>query len=539
ISNELNPVAWLLNKVILEYAPIVGSIEEDIQTWVSSIEEYTSEELDDFFPDRNGVSPSHYFRAYSITCPSCGDPLPISNRWYFNRRRNAAVYPKVEDGELNFDIIDPEEAETREGYDPNQGTVSGGDAECPHCGVVTERSDLVKIFKNGDFEFEVCGVRYEDDIGGKRYYPPTEEDVKAIEKANEKVSSNLRLSTILSTDRYEGYYDRAVPYGIEQWRDVYSPRQLLAHATYLEAFEQVKPEIQSQYEEEKANLILILLSFISVKLIRRSSRLNPITPRRGSPDNMLGNNNFSFQWHFGESNLTVGTYSYESESKNVLESYEEVVQYVSHVEEPATVYQGDAANLPCDDGSIQSVVIDPPYGDNVMYAEISDAFYVWFREYLGDVFSETFADQETNKQDEAVENPIIVNPDEDESTSEVARERYEEKMGEVFSEAYRVLEQGGTLTIYFTDKEIEAWDSLTMSIIQSGFIISATHTITSEVPYRVGVQENASADSTLLLTCRKPKREPSDRNPTLWRDIKDRTREVAREKAAELLESDH
>ncbi len=539
VSNELNPVAWLLNKVILEYAPSVGSVEGEIHRWTSEIEEYASEQLAEYFPKRNGITPSHYYRAYSITCPSCGDPLPISNRWYFNRRRNAAVYPKLEDGQLTFEVIDPEKTETREGYDPDQGTVSGGDAECPHCGVVTERSELVEIFKKGEFDFEVCGVRYEEEIAGTKYHSPTEEDIKAVRKAQQKVNSDLRLSTILSTERYEGYYDRAVPYGIEKWRDVYSPRQLLSHTTYLEAFEEVKARVQEEYSKNEADLILILLSFISIKLIRRNSRLNPITVDYGSPDNMLGNNNFSFQWHFGESNLTVGTYSYQSEGKNVIESYEETVQYVSHVNEPATVYQGDAANLPCDDGSIQSVVIDPPYGDNIMYSEISDAFYVWFREYLGDIFPTAFRDPDTNKKDEAVENPVIVDSDEDQSTSEAARERYEEKMSEIFSETYRVLDRGGTLTIYFTDKEVEAWDSLTMSIIRSGFIISATHTITSEVPNRIGVQENASADSTLLLTCRKPQREPADRTPTLWRDIKDTTREVARKKATELLESEH
>ncbi|MUV88478.1 DUF1156 domain-containing protein [Halapricum sp. CBA1109] len=186
VSNELNPVAWLINKVILEYAPEVGSVESDIQYWMDEIEDYVRNELEDYFPDRNGISPSHYYRAYSISCPSCGSRIPISNRWYFNRRRNAAVYPKFTEGELTFEVIDPSKVDTRESYDPNQGTVSGGDAECPHCGVVTERSDLVEIFKNGSFEFEVCGVRYEEEIGGTKYHSPIEEDVEAVEKAEEK-----------------------------------------------------------------------------------------------------------------------------------------------------------------------------------------------------------------------------------------------------------------------------------------------------------------------------------------------------------------
>lgn len=539
ISNELNPVAWLLNKVILDYAVSVGSIQSELEKWMSEIEGHVEKELSQFFPERNGVAPSHYYRAYSIECPSCGGRLPITNRWYFNRRRNAAVYPLFEEEGLQFKVIDPTEYDTREGYDPNSGTISGGDAECTQCGVVTERSDIVEIFKNGKYEFEVCGVRYEESIGGSKYHSPTEEDLVAVEKAREEVDSDLRLSTILSTERFEGYYDRAVPYGVEQWRDVYSPRQLLTHATYLEAFDEVSDSIQSEYTEKKAELIVTLLSFIPVKLVSRNSRLNPMSPDYGSPSDMLGDNNFSFKWHFAESNQMVGTYSYQSEAKNIIESYEETVRYVKHVDEPATVYQGDAADLPSEDSSIQSVVVDPPYGDNIVYSEISDAFYVWLREYLGDTFPTTFSDVETNKQDEAVENPALVEESEGESTSIVARRSYEAKMSEIFSEVYRVLEPGGTLTIYFTDKEIDAWDSLTMSIIQSGFVISATHTITSEIPSRIGVQEDASADSTLLLTCRKPAKESEERVPTLWRDIQQETKQVAREEAEKLLDSQH
>jgi adenine-specific DNA methylase len=539
ISNELNPVAWLINKVILQYAPSVGSIEQDVTKWMEKIEESVEKELDGLFPSKNGISPDHYFRGYSFTCSSCGNPIPISNQWYFNRRRNAAVYPEIIDGELSFRIIDPSNTETRDNYNPSEGTVDGGDVECPSCGVVTERSETVKRFKQEEFEYEVYGVRYEKKINGTKYHSPRQEDIKAIREAKDRVESDLTLSTLLTTERYEGYYDRAIPYGLTQWRDVYSPRQLASHAAYLKGFNEVKPDIVDNYSEEKAKLILSVLSFISVKLIQRNSRLNAITPDYGSPNDMLGNNGYFFKWSFGESNLMTGTYSYQSEADNIIDGYEQTAQYVEHTTNTSTVSQQDASDLSIDDDSIQSVVIDPPYGDNIMYAEMADAFQVWFHEYLGDVFPDEFSSPETNKQDEAVENPVIVNPKEGQSTSDAARQRYENRMSEIFSELYRVIEPGGVLTIYFTDKEVNAWDSLTMSIIRSEFNITATHTITSEIPNRIVAQQNASADSTLLLTCRKPTTKPSNRTPTLWRDIKNKTRRVARKKATELLDSDY
>lgn len=135
-----------------------------------------------------------------------------------------------------------------------------------------------------------------------------------------------------------------------------------------------------------------------------------------------------------------------------------------------------------------------------------------------------------------MENPALNENTDSEVDS--PRERYEDKMQTIFTEAYRVLEPGGVITIYFTDKEIGAWDSLTMSIMSSGFTITATHTISSEAPSRIGVQGQSSADSSLLLTCRKPSSyEEKDTQPTLWSDIREKTRQAARSKASELLDS--
>ncbi len=539
ISNELNPVAWVLNKVILEYAPTVGSLETDLQRWMKKIRQHAESEISEYFPKRGHVSPSHYFRAYSISCSSCGTPFPLTNRWWFNKRLNKAIQYELVDSDLRYEVVD---ADRVDGFDPDNGTVSRGDAECPHCGVITERDDLMKMFQEGSFEYEVCGVRYESKIHGTKYHTPTEEDYEAIKSAAEKVENDLNLATLLDISRFEGRQDRAIPYGITKWRDIYSPRQLLSHYSLLQGYESVKGEIRESYDQDRAEAILVLLSLISTKLIERNSRLVPLDVSYGSPANMLGNNNFAFQRHFAESNLLTGTYSYETEGSNVIESYEEVVQFVSHVDSTdVTVLNEDAADLPCENDSVDAVIMDPPYGDNVIYSEISDAFYVWLREYLGDIFPPEFANMETDKDREAVENTANVSDNIKEgSVTAAAREDYEDKMADIFSEVFRTLSPGGVLTVYFTDKETSAWDSLTMGLIRAGFTITATHTITSEMPQRVAMRGSASADSTLLLTCRKPVDSKPDgqRIPTLWDDISDKTREVAQRKATQLLEAD-
>ncbi|WP_336036667.1 DUF1156 domain-containing protein [Halobacterium yunchengense] len=542
-ANELNPVAWLINKVILQYAPQVGSLESDVLEWVNKIDDEATSRLGEFYPSHSGEkSPTYYFNAYSIECPSCGKRLPLSNRWWFYKdsaTEGHAFRPIPHEDHIEYEhVTDVSESD----FNPSEGTVSGGDAECPSCGVVTERDKITDLMSNGEFEYEICGVLHEVENGNNRYTTPSEEDKRALDRATQKIESNLELTTLLSNDRYIGLQDRAAPYGMTQWRDLFSPRQFLSHATYLQVFQEFTDEIREEYEDEKAEAVIAMISLGATKLVNRNSRLQPLDIRLGIPNSMLGNNNYAFQWHFAETNPTVGSFSYISTVEKVMEKYEEIVDYFDVDDVPAVgLTQGDASDLSHDDESVGAVVIDPPYGDNVMYSELSDSLYVWLREYLQDEFPQEFAAPETNKADEAVENVGLFDKESSEdSAQQRAREKYERKMSGIFSECHRVLERGGVLTVYFTDKEASAWDSLTMSLINSGFTISATHTITSEMPQRVGMRERASADSTLLLTCRKPI-EPDSQGrsqPSLWSDIQQKTRESAQEKAKELLASE-
>jgi adenine-specific DNA methylase len=554
-SNELNPVAWIINKVVLNYAPKVGSLESPVRKWTNKIDDEASKRLKEYFPSaKEGQEPTYYFCAYSIECPSCGKRLPLSNRWWFYKKSASeghAFKPIPNEDEVKFEHIRlPDDSE--DDFDPSEGTISRGDATCPSCGVVTESEQVKERFVNSDFQFEICGVKYTGTTSkvSSGFRAPTKEDKEAFQKATERIEQDIDLATLLTTNIPEGN-KTAEPrnWGITEWREVFNPRQLLAHATYQQVFEEYKGDIKEEYDSETSEAILVLLSLIATKTVNRNSRLEPIDIRprgAGAPNSMLGTNNFAYQWQFGETNLCVGSYSYSDIADQILEKYEELVGYFDIDDVPeAEVTQGDASDLSQESGSVDAVVVDPPYGDNVMYAELSDVLYVWLREYLQNEMSE-FSPAVTNKEEEAVEN-IARFTDDDvnqdtsvNSKSELANRYYEQKMADIFQETYRVLDTGGVLTVYFTEKEIDAWDSLTMSLIRSGFNITATHPITSEMPQRIGMMGSASADTTLLLTCRKPldANSHSQRQRTLWSNIEEKTREVAANKANELLDSD-
>jgi len=243
---------------------------------------------------------------------------------------------------------------------------------------------------------------------------------------------------------------------------------------------------------------------------------------------------FSFKWSHGEfdgsANLLPWTIA------QVADAYEEIAKLAAG---SATLFEGssngstlsltkgNAASLPhIPTGSIHSLCVDPPYYDNVMYAECSDFFYVWQKSTVGDFFPGWFEDELTNKDDEAVANSARFEGAK--KKKDQAAVDYERKMAACFREMHRVLRPDGVLTVMFTHKKVEAWNTLATSLIGAGFSIQTSWPVHTEFEHSVHQAKKNAAASTILLVCRK--RGP-DKEPVWWEDIRGKVRQEAREKA--------
>ena len=160
--------------------------------------------------------------------------------------------------------------------------------------------------------------------------------------------------------------------------------------------------------------------------------------------------------------------------------------------------------------------MDPPYYDNVNYAECSNYFYVWMKRTLGQIFPQFFAAELTNADDEAVMN-VARFKDMGKKAKSLAISDYENKMAACFSEMYRILADDGILTVMFTHKQVEAWDTLGTSLIRSGFHIDTSWPIHTESEKALTVAKKNSAVSTILLACRKRSKSSE---PVWWDDLK-------------------
>ncbi len=170
-----------------------------------------------------------------------------------------------------------------------------------------------------------------------------------------------------------------------------------------------------------------------------------------------------------------------------------------------------------DDGSIDAVVMDPPYYDNVMYAELSDFFYVWLKRTAGHVFPDLFRRQLTDKENEAVANPAKFR--DQKGARALAARDYQQRVAAIFAECRRVLKPDGIMTLMFTHKATGAWDALTTGLMDAGFAITASWPINTEAGGSLHIRDKAEANSTVFLACRpRPTAAAADAT-NYWEDV--------------------
>jgi putative DNA methylase len=180
----------------------------------------------------------------------------------------------------------------------------------------------------------------------------------------------------------------------------------------------------------------------------------------------------------------------------------------------------DSATLPLPDASVDAVITDPPYFDNVQYSELSDFFYIWLRLGLAERYPQIFGPDQTPKSVEIVKNPHRHNDS----------RFYLEGMTHVFSECQRVLKDDGVLVFTFHHLEDEAWAAVLQAVLDSDFRVSATYPIHAEMPISVHIhgQEAIAYDS--IIVCRKGE----SVGTVTWQEVEEQIRVRATEVLAQL-----
>jgi len=151
------------------------------------------------------------------------------------------------------------------------------------------------------------------------------------------------------------------------------------------------------------------------------------------------------------------------------------------------------------DRSVDAVITDPPYFDNIQYSELADFFYVWLRLGLKDTYP-WFKPDFSSRANEIVQNEKMGK----------TMEFFNKELKKVFGECHRVLKDEGLLVFTFHHNKLWAWESIGNILLDSGFYISATPIVRSEGKSGFHSSKgNIRYDS--ILVCRK--------RPSKWKDV--------------------
>ncbi|MBM3214088.1 DUF1156 domain-containing protein [Candidatus Poribacteria bacterium] len=339
------------------------------------------------------------------------------------------------------------------------------------------------------------------------------------------------------SDPYARGTDLPLKRGETHWSHLFSPRQLLAMGTLVEELRRLRPEIVRAEGAELGEAVMHLLAFAMDKVANHNCASSKWENTRQVIKGKFDRHDFAFRATFAEMATCVAGSGLEWAIDNVLDAYEALAK-LPRVEnaQPVVVTQGSATHLvEVDDGSVAAVVVDPPYADNVQYAELADFFYVWLKRTQGHRRPEWFSTPLCDPSEEAVVNvsrfrasPKVPAKD----AKERAYQRYDALMTEVFREARRVLRDDGVLTVMFTHKKQEAWASLFESLIEAGFTVTATWPVRTESEHSLHQAGKNAAQSTVILASRK---RPDDAGLGLFNDaMREEIRGAARQAAAAL-----
>ncbi len=551
VANELNPVAAVILKATLDYPARFGpGLAADIKRWGEKWARRVRERLARFFPKAEGENIFAYLWARTVPCPTTGKPVPLSPNWWLSKGKTpVAVRLLVEPDwdEPRFEIARGEAVD----FDPNEGTVRRGVGRSPWTGETID-GDYIKAQaqagRMGQILYAVAIKRR----GGFDFRAPVEEDLAAARAAEEELARlrpRWEAEEIVPTEPIpEGNDPRPLLYGMHTWADMFSPRQLLALGTFVEALRDLRAEIRAAMNPERAAAVETYLGIMMDKAAIYNDRACRFDPSRGIRS-IFDRHDFAFVWSHAEFDASANLLPWCTHQ--VVDAYRELAKLLTspgsvlegHAFErsPVTILQSNAADLSAlPEHSAHAIVTDPPYYDNVMYAELSDFFYVWLKRTVGHLYPQWFAAQLTDKDAEAVANPArfkevgLPAHRGRQGARALAERDYERKMTAAFREMHRILRDDGVLTVMFTHKRVEAWDTLATALIGAGFTIEASWPVHTESEHSLHQAKKNATRSTILLTCRKRPRAARDTAPVWWDDIAPQVRQVAREKAAEF-----
>lgn len=557
-AHDLNPVAVMINKAMIEIPPRFSSmapvnpdartskmfqawsraqgLAEDVRYYGEWMKQEAYRRIGHLYPkvkvprEQGGGEATviAWIWARTVKCPNpaCGCEMPLASSFVLSKKKGKEAWVKpVPDGDrVRFEVQSGKCPKEYESYKTGRGATF----KCPCCGEVTSDEYVKQEGKEGRINSQLIAVVAEGKRG-RIYCSPSEEHIFAaqVEKPDNGPTGRL-------PDNPRWFSPPA--FGMDHYDDLFTPRQLTALTTFsaLVAEAQQKVEVDAiaagiandhlplrsggQGARAYGEAVGVYLAFLVDKLTDLGNSLNRWEPIAQCPRQLFARQAIPMVWDHAEANpLGESSGSWSVLLRNLIKCFE-ADSFNFYREKEGIVQQFDAQN----DCHLRDIMIstDPPYYDNIGYADLSDFFYVWMRQSLKDTYPELFSTMLVPKAEE-----LIATPYRHDGSPEKAKDFFEDGMLSACKQMYLYARENIPVTIYYAYKQSDSdtegtassgWETMLSAIIKAGFTITGTWPMNTECSSRSISQGTNALASSIVLVCRK---RPEDAPQTTRRNL--------------------
>ena len=535
VGSDLNPVAVLITKSLIELPlkfanrpPInpeadpmgittgksrnqkqvpwrgAAGLADDIRYYGRKMREMAWDCIGHLYPkaqllDGGEATVIAWLWARTVPCPNpvCGMAMPLLTTFQATEKRGNEhwIWPVVnrEAQTITFTVQNQPPPADSISFDH---TVSRNGAICIACnGSVTLEYVRQQARAGNMSEVMTCVIAEGD--RKRLFLTPTDEHIRASRASEPTWRPNGNLP-----ERALGF--RVQRYGFTEWSSLFTERQLAGLSMFGDKLAEIVETVMSDGSDaEYAN---ILRTYLALAIGRLANSCSSFSRWQNAGDFVSGvfvMPTISMRWGFVESNpFCTATQNWMAQIEWVAKVVENLPSSVNCSE----VHQADAAaTIHVSDGPV--IVTDPPYYDNIGYADLSDFFYVWLRPLLQDAYPDLFAGIMTPKSEEMIAAPRFDDAEQRfeslmDKTLGLIRQRCSPEFPSSIFYAYKQQEQerGGTAST--------GWETMLTALVNTGFQIVGTWPMRTEMPGRARhIKSNALA-SSVILVCRPRSNDP-------------------------------
>ena len=541
-AHDLNPVAVMINKAMIEIpprfagrAPVnpearrqanfdetnwkgAAGLAEDVRYYGEWMKQEAFKRIGHLYPkvkvpaSQGGGEATviAWIWARTVKCPNpaCGCEMPLASSFQLSKKKGKEAYicPTIENKRVSYVV--------RYGKGGEDGPkIAKGKFKCICCGEALPDTYTKQESKAGRMASKMLAIAAEGPKGRLYLSPDYEQELVAnCDRPNDVPTGEL-------AKHFTG--GSCVPYGLDEFHKLFTPRQLTALTTFSDLVAEAQKKAEADAvaaglfndhiplsEGGKGAMaygqaVGVYLAFVVSKLADRGSSICSWDSSREGLRNTFGRQAIPMVWDYAEGNPFSGS---SGCFDNMLDW---VIKCISlfPAETRGEVGQFDAQS----DCGLRNIMVstDPPYYDNIGYADLSDFFYIWMRKSLKDTYPHLFSTMLVPKAEE-----LIATPYRHEGSVEKAKNFFEEGMVSACRKMYQYAKEDVPVTIYYAYKQSDSdeaeegqassgWETMLSAIIKAGFSITGTWPMRTEMANRSIASGTNALASSIVLVCRK------------------------------------